>query len=463
MFNLIPVLSILLFTSCKTPNDEIKLTDGLKVREFTVIDSLLVNPGVGLYRWNGNETAPFPSIDRYSRVNWTVLEPTQGNYDFSAFETEAAAAAADPDGKGTYGFAFRCLVQNIDHAYPAYLDSKMTSWYSNNKKCWVPDWNNAYFLERHDSLVANLGRTFNNDPRIGYVEIRTYGNWGEGHMAGFETTPSPLVNITPETFRHIIDVFVKAFPDKQLIVMSDDPVQLDYAMTISEQGMKYPIGWRRDSWSNPQMNSILSSSAWGKTMNRWKKAPVIIEPYGSPNNTYTDCPNQTLQYHVSAISNGNIDAWNSLTATQQSSFLQSVKMSGYRYVLRSLAYADSLIAGKDNVVKTVWSNIGVAPAYRNWTVKYRLCDVNSGTLVWETVSTLDLRTLLPTYNFTTKIDSPVTITDTFTPPANLTPGVYNLELLITDASGYSNPLKIAISNRKSTGAYPLGTMRVVQK
>lgn len=464
--NLFSLTLILCLSGCGSNNNEPvnAQTDNFKYRNFTEVkDTMLLNPGVGLYRWNGNEVAPFPSMDRYSRCNWNVLELAQGVYDFSSLKNEAAAAASDPDGKGTYGFAFRCMVQNVDHAYPAYLDSKMTSWYSNNKKCWVPDWNNPYFLERHDSLVANLGRTFNNDPRIGYVEIRTYGNWGEGHMAGFEAPPAPLTTITAETFKHIIDVFVKAFPDKQLIVMSDDPTQLDYAMTISEKGMKYPIGWRRDSWSNPQMNSLLNSTAWGKTINRWKKAPVIIEPYGNSQNTYTECPNQTLQYHISAISNGNIDAWSSMTSVQQSSFLQSVKMSGYHYVLRSFGYADSLIAGKSNTVKTIWSNVGVAPAYRLWNVKYRLCDTSTGSIVWETVSSLDLRTFLPTYNFTTIIDSPQTVQDTFTLPSSVAAGNYNLEMIVVDALNYYNPLKIAISGRRSDGSYPLGTIRVVTK
>ena len=88
------------------------------------------------------------------------------------------------------------MVQGSDKAYPEYLDSKMNSWYSSKKNCTVPDWNNAYLLERLDSLVAALGRTFNKDERIGYFEIRSYGNWGKWHLGNFEPLIPPF-NLTP--------------------------------------------------------------------------------------------------------------------------------------------------------------------------------------------------------------------------------------------------------------------------
>ena len=147
--------ALLAFSSELTSN---ALETNYTLPVIPLIDNEITNPDRGFCRWNGNEMAPFPSIDRYARYNWTVFETSEGVYNFSSLYNEAAAAYADPDGRGTFGLAFRCVVEGVDHAYPAYLDAKMTSWYSNNKKCWVPDWNNAYFLARHDSLVANLGR-----------------------------------------------------------------------------------------------------------------------------------------------------------------------------------------------------------------------------------------------------------------------------------------------------------------
>ncbi|MCX6309445.1 MAG: DUF4832 domain-containing protein [Bacteroidia bacterium] len=428
-------------------------------------DNDITNPDRGLYRWNGNEMAPFPSIDRYARYNWTVFETAQGVYNFTTLKNEAAAAYSDPDGRGTFGLAFRCVVEGTDHAYPAYLDAKMTSWYSAVKKCWMPDWNNAFFLERHDSLVANLGREFNNDPRIGYVEIRTYGNWGEWHLSGFETPPSPLTGITSATIQHIIDVFVKAFPDKQLIMMSDNEIGLEYAM--KKTGLKYPIGWRRDSWCNSGMRTPTTSSryatAWPAAQNRWKTAPVIIEAYGNTGMTYSYGLQQVIDFHISGIGNGNFGtnaSWSTLTTDAKDAMVNSSKTAGYRYILRDVTTETVFVPGKTVRFVSNWSNVGVAPAYRNWQIRYRLIHPTTSALVWESPSKLILRSLLPTYNFATSIDTPVNVDESFTLPLNIEPGTYALEVLITDSDNYFNPLKLANLNRKTNGAYPIGNITV---
>lgn len=431
---------------------------------ISVTDSDITNPDRGFYRWNGNEMAPFPSIDRYARYNWTVFETSKGVYNFTSLYNEAAAAYADADGRGTFGLAFRCVVEGTDHAYPAYLDEKMTSWFSAKKQCWVPDWNSPYFLERHDSLVANLGRAFNKDPRIGFIEIRTYGNWGEWHMSGgFETPPAPLTDITPATIQHIIDVFVKAFPDKQLIMMSDNIGGLQYAM--SKTGLKYPIGWRRDSWCNPWFNnvSVSSSTSWPLAKDRWKTAPVIVEGYGNTGMTYSLGKQQVIDYHISGIGNGNFGTgvnWSSMTVDAQNAMVNAAKTAGYRYILRDVTVPSVFVPGRSVRVVANWSNVGVAPAYRNWQVKYRLVHSTTGALVWETISKLNLRTLLPTYNFSTNVDLPVSLDESFLLPQNTPTGTYAFEVLITDSDNYLHPLKLANQNRKSTGAYPIGNVVV---
>ena len=267
----------------------------------------IVNPDRGFFRWNGNETAPVPCIDNYLRYNWSVIEKSEGVYDFSAIKAAAEKAKNDPDGRGTFSFGIRCVVQGVDHAYPAYIDAKMGSWKSEKMKCWVPDWNNAYFLERLDALVAAMGREFNKDPRIGYVEIRSFGNWGEWHLSRFELPIAPVTEITPATIHQLIDSYVKAFPDKQLIMLSDNAIGLEHAMSI--ENLKYPIGWRRDSWCHIVFPNLLKSAAWPKAIDRWKTAPVIFEAYGNSKNDLSMAMNQVQKFHASSIGNGNIGKW----------------------------------------------------------------------------------------------------------------------------------------------------------
>jgi hypothetical protein len=449
------------FTMCEKADsvlEESPGTGGSIRKDFVEFDYIVNNPWVGLYRWINREHAPVPTMDSYNRFFWSSVETSPGVYDFSKMKAEAENARTDPDGKGTYGFGIRCMDTNTDRAYPAYLDPKMNAWYSDIKKCWVPDWNNEYFLTRLDSMVAALGREFNKDPRIGFIEIRSYGNWGEWHMSGYENPVAPAVKITVPTIQRMINMYVKAFPNKQIIMMSDNPDGLDYAMSIT--GLTYPIGWRRDSWCNPVFPALKNSAAWPKASIRWKTAPVIVEGYGSSGTgeNYPSGLSQVIEYHVSSIAN-NFDKWSSMTQTDKDLVMNSAKIAGYRFVLRSLTYPSTLVSGVSATIKSIWSNVGVAPVYQNWKVSYRLCDKISGVVKGEIPSSLNLRTLLPTLDQTTKIDTPIVIEDAIVLPSGLAIGEYELELCISDPTGYRLPLRLAIAGRKSNGAYSMGSIK----
>ncbi|MFZ4726403.1 MAG: DUF4832 domain-containing protein [Paludibacter sp.] len=424
-----------------------------------VSDTEILNPGRGLAHWQQKAGIPFPTIDHYQRYRWSDLEKSQGVYDFSLLKAEAEIAKTDPDGRGLYGLAVRCLDSGVDHCYPTYIDGLMSSWYSAKYKCWVPDWNDPQFLERQDSLVANLGRVFNNDERVGYVEIRSFGNWGEWHISGFETPPSPAIPITKATIQHMIDTYIKAFPDKQIIMLNDEYGGLEYAMTKTD--LKYPIGWRRDSWPSSIMDYVKKASTWTKVSDRWKIAPVIIESIETKYFTFSSALPQVVDYHVSSIG-GNLDAsqYYSYTAGFQDTLVNCIKYSGYRYIVRSISYPDVFVPGQTINLKSEWSNVGVAPIYRDWKVSYRITNQITGALVLEIPSALDLRKLLPTYSHETKVDIPVLFDDSFVLPASFVKGNYNLEVIVSDPINYLSPLKLAIQGRKTTGAYGLGTVLV---
>jgi uncharacterized protein YjdB len=418
--------------------------------------SEVLNPDRGFFHWIWTETMNVPCTDYYNRVNWNSVESSLGVYDFSSISTMAEQARTDPDGKGKLGFGIRSVVETTDHAYPTYMDAQMNSWKSNLKTCWVPDWNSPYFLERHDSLIAALGRQFNNDPRIAYVEIRSYGDWGEWHLNGFENPVLPVIPIKDSTIYRLIDAYIKAFPNKQLIMMSDNPIGLGYA--LSKTGLKYPIGWRRDSWCNIQFRNLSTTTAI--FANRWKTAPVIIESYGGTGVTPKLGVQQIIDYHVSAVGNGNIGDTLTLSTGAKDSIRQSARIAGFRNVLRSVSYPTTIIPGQSIRINAEWSNIGVAPTYNNWIVNYRLCNRSTGVPVWSRASKYDLRKLLPTFDFSTAVDVSVFSCDTLDIPTTLVYGNYDLEVLVTDSAQYYNPMKLGNVGQKANGAYGLGSVVV---
>jgi hypothetical protein len=409
----------------------------------------LKNPGTGFYKWNGRDVAPVRSLDSYSRYNWASLETTRGVYDFSNIVRSAAEVSTNPLGKGTFGFAFRAVVEGVTRAYPAYMEGNMTAWYSNNKKCWVPDWNSPFFLERMEALVNALGRQFDLDPRIGYVEIRTYGNWGEWHLHGFEAPPAPLTPITNATIRRMINAFVRAFPNTQIIMMSDNSDALDYAMSITN--LKYPIGWRRDSWCNRQMDSIKRSVAWTRAQYRWLSAPVIVEAYGNTGMNSSLAVSQMWDYHITAIANGNFGVgWENLTSSAQAAYTASAASAGYRYVMQSVQFTSIAKAGTNVTLTSVWSNRGSAPTYYVWRPTIRVLNSSTRQVLISTQSRVDFRTL--------RNSTPVTVQDTFS-LGSLPLGTYLIDFVVTH--DYYWPMYLAIQGRGAEGAYPIGSLQVV--
>jgi hypothetical protein len=140
--------------------------------------------------------------------------------------------------------------------------------------------------------------------------------------------------------------------------------------------------------------------------------------------------------------------------------MNSAKIAGYRLVLRNITYPATLAPGAQATIRAEWSNVGVAPVYQNWKVSYRICEKISGDVKGEITSSLNLRTILPTLDQATKVDTPVVIEDALVLPTGLATGEYELELFISDPTGYRLPLRLAIAGRKSNGAYSLGTLKI---
>ncbi len=442
-------------------NIHITFTPATDALADSIVSNLITNPEMAFYEWNLYQQAPVKSINNYCRYTWSQLEPSKGNYDFSVIIAAATAAYNNPNGRGKFSFGVRCLVEGENKDYPAYLDSNMNGWFSNIKQSWVPDWNNAYFLERQDSLAAALGRAFNNDARIGFVQILSYGNWGEWHMAYFESPPAPLVTITNATIEHMINAYTTSFPNKQLVMMSDNAYGLQYAMTRTN--VANPIGWYRCSWGNKTMDAFLSGTGWNYAKDRWKTAPVIFEGYGVNSGTgmnYGVCVPQAQKYHVSAIGDWLYGTYATMNQTQRDSVLMSVNLVGYKYVLRNVTLSDSLIAGHNFTVTANWSNTGMAPTYLKWNINYRFIDSISGVVIWQTTSQMNLKSLLPTFDSATLADTPVTVIDHFTFPSNLNPSTYKLEVLITDSANYYAPLQLLSRSRNADSGYTLLTCKL---
>jgi Domain of unknown function (DUF4832)/Beta-galactosidase len=456
----------------------------------------------GLYRWRNQEYAPQPrpAYDSYERYNWRQIEPQLDQYDFSAIDRDIEQAVSE--GR-KHAFRIRTMVQGQDATAPDYLiEGVRLSWYGDtdgngSPDTYVPDWNDPFFLERLAKLAAALGERYNGDPRIAWVDVGMYGNWGEWHIWPFldgYPRENGVEKPSEASKRAIIDAMARAFPDTQLIMGSAETEALVYALQTYPQ-----MGWRRDSLGDMLFTTSAgwrklgqTPEQWALVTERWKSAPIISE-FISPNDqrdpdVYQLALAQAAEYHVSLVSNGNTLAWDNLSEAGREGMLILGKAVGYRYAPQQISVPAILTPGESFTISAEWNNLGNAPAYEQWEIVYQLRSPNGGGIVWEAPSMLDIRTVLPQNpavaippiasldQTATPVSSPSPIpTVTAQPPIlyiqedslilapDLVPGTYELSLIVRDKRGYRAPLALAIAGRSGTGAYPLGQIQVVQQ
>ncbi len=373
-----------------------------------------------------------------------------------------------------------------------------------------PDWNDPWFVGQIEAFMkalaehkTSLGVPLRDDPRLGGLEVRFYGRWGEWHLSGIDygTVNRALgLNLDkapddPEdpdnARRRILEAHAQNFPKTRLALLTgnqDNPRTLSWALE------QYPnAGWRRDSFMShlfeqplEQFMEIVRSNG-GFDLNdpvvrsRWMTAPIWAERGGGcegPQQNPQLAPGQVERLHVSLLANdlGADDrfAWMSLSKADQQSWLEAVLRSGFRLQLAQVSIPVSIKRNDKLEVALTWDNVGIAPVYEAVEVTLELR--RNDKTAWVGRSNLDLRKLLPASsvvpNFLKSqnlIVSPHTVKDVFTLPNTLEPAEYEVWVKAIDPNSNGTdlqrryarqPLRLAHPDRSNDGAYPIGTLEV---
>ena len=56
---------------------------------------------------------------------------------------------------------------------------------------WDPDFGDAIFLEKLDRFLGAMSARYDGNPNIAFVDIGSFGLWGEGHTFMSSREPSP--------------------------------------------------------------------------------------------------------------------------------------------------------------------------------------------------------------------------------------------------------------------------------
>ena len=379
----------------------------------------LVNPGMGwtLHFYSnfienyGSKLEPSDTLDDwpglsviYLRVPWSFLEPREGEFNWSLFDTPAQRWIA----KGKkIAIRVSCSESWWRYATPKWVqdagakgvDFEFGKGPKLGGPLWDPDYLDPVFLAKLEHFLAAMARRYDGNPNVAFIDIGSFGMWGEGHTGGSSQLDEAQ---TLAAVKRHIDLHVKHFP-RTLLCISDDVAgpgkpgrhfpEMDYALSkgVSMRDDSILVQPPPRSWYHAEMAQEF-----------WPRLPVILEHehYGSSKARQAWSGDLLLKsvedYHASYMS---IHWWPREELNENRDAIKHINHRlGYRIQLKEIRWPGEVKRGEPFVVETAWANAGVAPCYGGGFWSLTLKDAKGGivaALVDEGFDVKDLSVSLP--------------------------------------------------------------------
>ena len=171
---------------------------------------------------------------------WNKLNPAKGVYDWSELEELLDALTAHNMGYALRVFPYspsfirdnNTPEENYDWT-PKYVyeegAKKITARYKDNgANAAVPVWDDSVYLYYAKEFATALAAKYDGDPRIEYIDVRSFGEWGEWHVSNLDGSHMPSVEIQKDMLKHYASVFKKS-----LLVLPSDGYGDVYTYALS--------------------------------------------------------------------------------------------------------------------------------------------------------------------------------------------------------------------------------------
>lgn len=193
---------------------------------------------------------------------WNKLNPAKGVYDWTDFEKLLNAHAEHGLGYGLRVFPYaspmgRKNKYTVESDYdwtPSYVYeagakkdyAKMTDGGVEYTLA-VPRWDDPIYIQAAKDFAAALAAKYDGDPRLEYIDIRAFGNWGEWHIAHFDGSQMPSDSVQIDMLEYYASMFKKT-----LLVLPSDGKGEPFARAMELGIAKRDDGligtpWREDS------------------------------------------------------------------------------------------------------------------------------------------------------------------------------------------------------------------------
>ena len=357
------------------------------------------------------------------------------------------------------------------------------------------------FARRIRELVKKIS-IWDNDPRVGFVQMGIYGTWGEQYLGdGFTYNP-----MTPNIAKALGDSFSRYFKHKKVLVRLPQYFDKKYLQAHNNRFRghtftnyyNFGVYWDAWGWEHETRKSGLDFDTVMRQTRIWEHDPVLGElamgrggrsshyatlddyPANADRGTalneiiaknfltpeYNDYITDYIRkFHCTGMT------WLSNYRGYDKSVLKAMakmqKDLGYRYVLKKATFSKRIEKGGSLEISFDVVNSGSARFYYDWPVEVSLIDINTKEVVWsDRFKSVNIQKWLPGDRWDAKNNRYKTaaktyhIKERFTIPNSLKTGDYAVALAILDPAGMRPAVRFAVTNYFKDGRTPLGVIGV---
>ncbi len=401
----------------------------------------------------------FPALGViYLRIAWSHIEPEEGRFNWAILDTPAQKWIR----KGKrIGLRISCSESFARYSTPKWVEDAGAKGYNfrpgpgveEDGPYWEPDYDDPIFLEKLDNFLAALAERYDGDPNVAWIDVGSFGVWGEGH-----TYASTKLPYSADTIIRHIDLHLEHFK-KTLLVANDDFRLQDRGEGAIDYALEKGLTLRDDSiLVQPAPRAYKSADLAEKF---WRDHPIVLESehYGGSRDRgnwqdgslYMEA---LEKYHASYPS---IHWWADEFLEEQRDLIERMSLRmGYRLQLVEASWREHLVLNERLEFSAEWRNAGVAPCYPGAHPTLVLKDAKGGIAGVFVDSDFDARDL--------PVGDPgeaeaVTQTSSFELPFNLRPDEYDLYIAMGDQTGIPK-IRLPLAEGDGEMRYRLGKVRI---
>ena len=327
---------------------------------------ILLNPGKGFVLYNVKETNKYDDVINvgYTRISWSIVEPEEGIFNWEKLDN----LIENYKNRGKkYAFGILCASSSSTNEYvtPKWVFDAGAEYYTYNNTSYniiqkIPVWTDAIFLEKLNNFITALAERYDGNENIAFIDIRSYGNWGEQHLGGIGgeyISSDELQELYLKPYR-------EAF-SKTLLVSpcGESRYNKAYAWAI-ENG----ISLRRDG--------IFGYSDGSECIMAYGKLPTVFE-YTNDYNWMKKNDYWSQEVLLQYLENGRPSYLQFDMYKENKEYCEMLANKiGYYFRFKGATYTNKVTTLEESNIKLNFINEGVAPLYEDCTVYIGLLDSN---------------------------------------------------------------------------------------